>query len=288
VPRAGGVGVALSAIAALALVGTAGRGSASLPLDPAGGGAPLLAGAALVFAVGLWDDLRPVRPLVKLAFQFLAAAAVALGGGRIERLTVAGSTLELGWLALPVTLLWVVGLTNAFNLIDGLDGLATGLGIVAAASCSVLLVLRGHDRDAAVLVALLGAMLGFLPHNLHPARVFLGDCGSLPLGFVLAATSITGWQKGATALALSVPLLIFALPILDTLLAVLRRALRGAAPGEAPLTLAARVLYTLEPDDLHIHHRMLGSGLSHRAAVVVLYAVATALSLVGLLTAQVP
>jgi UDP-GlcNAc:undecaprenyl-phosphate GlcNAc-1-phosphate transferase len=135
-----------------------------------------------------------------------------------------------------------------------------------------------------VLVALVGALVGFLPFNFHPATIFLGDSGSLLAGFVLAVTAITGWQKGATALAVGIPLLIFALPIVDTAGAILRR-VAGPAPGTPDSSLVARLI---RPDRQHIHHLLMSRGLSHRAAVLVLYAVALCLSAVALLTMERP
>ena len=134
-------------------------------------------------------------------------------------------------LAWPVTLAWIVGLTNAFNLIDGIDGLAAGIAVIAGATCAAILVGRGHAAEAMLLAALVGAALGFLVFNFAPASIFLGDGGSLVFGFVLATTAITGWQKGATALAAGVPMLIFALPIADAVSALVRRDPAPASGG---------------------------------------------------------
>ncbi|TMQ15251.1 MAG: undecaprenyl/decaprenyl-phosphate alpha-N-acetylglucosaminyl 1-phosphate transferase [Candidatus Rokuibacteriota bacterium] len=177
-------------------------------------------------------------------------------------------------LAIPLTLLWIVGLTNAFNLMDGLDGLATGLAIIAAATCAAVSISRGDSQGGLLLVALLGALCGFLPYNFNPATIFLGDSGSLVVGYALAVTAVTGWQKGATALAVAVPLLIFALPISETLLSVVRRT-RGLG-----------IRHVFSADQQHLHYRLLGLGLSHRAAVLLLYVVSLSLSLLALATMQ--
>jgi UDP-GlcNAc:undecaprenyl-phosphate GlcNAc-1-phosphate transferase len=169
-----------------------------------------------------------------------------------------------------------VGVTNAFNLMDGLDGLATGLAIIAAATCAAVSISRGDAQGGLLLVALLGALCGFLPFNFNPATIFLGDSGSLVVGYVLAVTAITGLQKGATALAVAVPLLIFALPLSDTLLSVVRRA-RGQG-----------LRHVFAADRGHVHHRLLGLGLSQRNAVLLLYVVSLSLSLLALATMQIP
>jgi UDP-GlcNAc:undecaprenyl-phosphate GlcNAc-1-phosphate transferase len=284
VARLGGAAVVLSAtagLAALAAVVSPG------PLAVLGGSRwPILAGAALVFAGGLWDDLRGSSPATRLLVEVVAAALVIGSGATIDRLTLGGATYELGVASIPVTLAWILVVTNAFNLIDGLDGLAAGLAAIAAATCAAILTARGHTAEALVLVGLLGAVLGFLPYNFHPASIFLGDSGSLVIGFVLAVTAITGWQKGATVLALGVPLLIFAVPILDTVTAVARRTLRTdpamASPGRVAL---GRVF---EADQEHIHHRLMARGLSHRATVLLLYGLSLASSGLALLTFQRP
>lgn len=164
---------------------------------------------------------------------------------------------ELGVLAVPLTFLWIVGITNAFNLIDGLDGLAAGLASIAAGTCATIFLLRGDAQDAMLLLMLLGSLIGFLRYNFNPAKIFLDDSGSLFIGYVLAVTAITGSQKGATALAVVVPLLVFGLPILDTLLSMVRRFIAGLRiiqPYEAPLRqwiIAAKRIF--EADQQHIH-----------------------------------
>jgi UDP-GlcNAc:undecaprenyl-phosphate GlcNAc-1-phosphate transferase len=191
---------------------------------------------------------------------------------------------QLGMLSWLVTLVWIVGLTNAFNLIDGLDGLAAGIAVIAGATCTAILINRGHAAEAMLLSALIGAALGFLYYNFSPASIFLGDAGSLTFGFVLATTAITGWQKGATALAAGVPILIFALPIADSATALFRRA-RPRGSGQKGIV--RQVLHQIaEPDRQHIHHRLAALGLSTRGTVLVLYALTLLLSVVALLTAQ--
>ena len=189
--------------------------------------------AALIFGAGLIDDVRGLGAVPKLLFEFTAAAVVMSSGLLIERISLLGVTWSLGWVAWPVTAAWLVGLTNAFNLIDGIDGLAAGITALAGAACCAILIVRGHAAEAMLLAALVGASLGFLVFNFAPASIFLGDAGSLLAGFVLAATAITGWQKGATALATGVPLMIFALPIADSALALFRRGVARPTTGRS-------------------------------------------------------
>ena len=281
-PRLGGLAIALTWTGTVVVAARYGdeaiRGPlAALPL------VPILIGALLVFAVGLVDDIRPISAGVKITVEALAAGALIGAGIIIGRITVFDVTLELGWLSVIVTMAWIIGITNAFNLMDGLDGLATGLALIAGVTCAAIVMLRGDLATAVLLIALLGALAGFLPFNFNPASIFLGDGGSLFIGFVLALTAITGFQKGATALAVGVPLLIFALPLLDIVSTIIRR-LRGSppAPARSPRTAVVRLL---QPDREHIHHQLMSRGLSHKAAVLVLYAVAVCLAALAFLTA---
>lgn len=283
VPRLGGVAVALAAT--LATVGIAWAARAQgVDMPSFRSMAPILAGGMLVFCLGLLDDIRPQPAWLKMLVQTAAAGLVIASGLLIERVTIAGQTWQLGSLGWLFTLGWIVGLTNAFNLIDGIDGLAAGIAVIAGATCAAILIGRGHMVEAMVLSALVGASLGFLAYNFPPASIFLGDSGSLLVGFLLATTAITGWQKGATALAAGVPLLIFALPLTEAFTTLVRRFVRPSAP--APLT-AGRLLRQLaEPDREHIHHRLLALGWSPRRTVLLLYGVTIVLSMVALATAK--
>lgn len=245
---------------------------------------PFLLAGGLIFAAGLLDDIRGLGPTPKLLFELTAAAIMMSSGLLIERVTLLGFTWTLGWVAWPVTAAWLVGVTNAFNLIDGVDGLAAGVTGIAGSACAAILIVRGHTPEAMLLAALVGASLGFLVFNFAPASIFLGDSGSLLAGFVLAATAITGWQKGATALATGVPLMLFALPIADSALALFRRSVARPADGRS---IGATLRQIAEPDRQHIHHRMLALGWSVRRTVLVLYAITAILSLLALATADV-
>lgn len=275
VPRLGGIAIFAALVVALlvAWVPTLNSGLVSEPARKLLSG--ILLGGGLLFVVGLADDLRELRPAVKVAAQVVAALLVYALGLRVEVLSV-GSSLELslGWLALPLTIFWIVGVTNAFNLIDGLDGLASGIALVALATTVTVAAFLGRADVALVAAAVVGALLGFLPYNFSPARIFLGDSGSLLIGFLLAVLSVHGSMKSATAVLVVVPLCALALPLLDTTLAILRRWLRGT-----PLSGA---------DARHIHHQLVALGLTHRRAVSVLYVFASSLAVLGLSLAFAP
>lgn len=284
VPRLGGVAVVAATILAMILVRWLGPRDLNPAIWPSL--QPFAAAGALIFGIGLLDDVRGVGPVPKLAVQAVAATVVMMSGLLIQRVTLLGVSWELGWLAWLITAGWIVGLTNAFNLIDGIDGLATGIAVLAGATCGAILVVRGHPAEAMMLAALVGASIGFLRFNFSPASIFLGDSGSLVVGFLLATTAIAGWQKGATALATGVPLMIFALPIGDLVTTIARRGL--AQPATGPASISATLRKLVEPDRQHIHHRLLALGWSPRRTVLILYGVTTVLSLLALLTAQTP
>jgi UDP-GlcNAc:undecaprenyl-phosphate GlcNAc-1-phosphate transferase len=283
VSRFGGVAVCLSALGALWLLKHFRPELWPDAFVPSS--VPILAGAGLVFAIGLLDDIRPVTPAAKLIVEAAAAVLVMSTGLLIERVTLLGTAWSLGWLAWPITFGWIVGLTNAFNLIDGIDGLASGVAVIACGTCAAILVARSHPAEATVLAAMAGGALGFLLFNFPPASIFLGDSGSLLFGFVLASTAVAGWQKGATALATGVPLLTFALPIADAATTLVRRIV--APRNGSRVSLRRAVSQIITPDRGHIHHRLLGLGWSTRRTVLILYAITGALSLLALATARV-
>jgi UDP-GlcNAc:undecaprenyl-phosphate GlcNAc-1-phosphate transferase len=243
-----------------------------------------IAGIGVLFLCGLADDLRGMRPAIKLAFQLAAGLGVFLAGFRIDVLRFpSGDPIPLGVLALPATLLWIVGVTNAINLIDGLDGLAAGIGFLIAATIAAVSSYVDVFPVTVISLALAGSLLGFLPYNFSPARIFMGDSGSQFLGFTFAVISIRSPQKSATVVAILVPILMLGLPILDTLLVILRRAwgirtdrLAAAAPGTGPAARGLRAHVAsagrlFVADREHIHHNLVELGLSDRKAVLVLY-----------------
>ncbi|NOY27251.1 MAG: undecaprenyl/decaprenyl-phosphate alpha-N-acetylglucosaminyl 1-phosphate transferase [Oligoflexia bacterium] len=219
-----------------------------------------LAGGALVMVLlGLVDDLRGVRPRTKLLVEVLVATGAYFLGYSIAKIaTPFGAPIELGWLSYPVTVLWIVGIVNAINLIDGLDGLATGIALFTVAILFVLGVVHHNIIVSTTAIALAGALVGFLRYNFNPASIFMGDSGSLFLGYALAVTAISGSSKSSTVVSLLIPLLAMGVPVMDTLLAIIRRFLAGR--------------HLFEADRGHVHHRLLDRGLSQRQAVLVLYA----------------
>jgi UDP-GlcNAc:undecaprenyl-phosphate GlcNAc-1-phosphate transferase len=250
---------------------------------------PLFLGAIIVFLVGVWDDVRPLPAWLKFLFQAVAAGIAIWGGIRIEYLSPIGDDVfSLGMLAIPITFLWIVGLTNAFNLIDGLDGLAAGLGLIAAVTTATIFFMTGQVSHSLLLLILAGALAGFLRYNFHPASIFLGDSGSQFIGYVLAVTAITEVQKASTTLPVIIPLLVFGLPIFDTLISMIRRAFKGMGSGELHhTTLRKRIVSArriFHPDRDHVHHRLLTMGFSHRCAVLMLYGLAVALSLLAFIS----
>jgi UDP-GlcNAc:undecaprenyl-phosphate GlcNAc-1-phosphate transferase len=234
----------------------------------------LCLGGGMTFLAGVADDVREMRPLVKLAAQTIAAMIAYAFGCRVETIGLASWVFALGRTSLPITLIWIVGVTNAFNLIDGLDGLATGVALVALCTVTVAAGALGNYSVVIPALALIGALTGFLKYNLSPARIFLGDSGSLFVGFSIAVLAIVGSVKGATATLAVIPLFALGLPLIDTGLAILRRWLRGLPVSAA--------------DSRHIHHRLIALGLTHRRAVGVLFSVAALFAVVGLTLAFAP
>lgn len=274
VPRLGGVAVCLATTAALAAATVIPGGMHPEGTPPDAFLLGVLLAGWIIFGAGLLDDLYDLRPTTKLLAQCLAAVVAYGVGFRIEEVSFGGVSLQVGVLSLALTLLWIVAVVNAFNLIDGLDGLATGIGLVALGSTFVVAWMLGNTEVAIVCAALGGALLGFLRYNFRPARIFLGDSGSQFVGFMVAVLSVHGSTKSATAVLAAVPLLVLALPLLDTLLSILRRWLRGKPVFGA--------------DEHHLHHRLMAVGLTHVRAVVLLYVLAAALAVLGVVLAFGP
>jgi UDP-GlcNAc:undecaprenyl-phosphate/decaprenyl-phosphate GlcNAc-1-phosphate transferase len=229
----------------------------------------ILVPGTLIFLLGIYDDIHPVGPYVKFAVQAVAAVMLFAGGLRILNLPVLFGTRHFGWaIGLPITILWVIGITNAFNLIDGLDGLAAGSGLFSTLVVFVVAIFSGSSLISLLTIALCGAILGFLRFNFNPATIFLGDCGSLFIGFMLSALALAGAQKAPTVIAVAIPVVSFGLPILETTLSVLRRLISG------------RPVFTADRE--HIHHKLLQLGMSHRQVVIVLYAVSAVFALLSL------
>src|SRR5574342_6168 len=220
----------------------------------------LIAGGTAIGLLGVYDDLRGSGARIKLTVQIAVALAMYGLGFRVEQIASPfGPHVPLGWLSLPFTVLWIVGVVNAMNLVDGLDGLAGGVAFLAVASTFLVAFDRGQPLMILFTAALGGSVLGFLFYNFNPASIFMGDTGSMFLGFVLAVSAIQTNQKGSTAVAMLVPIVALGLPIGDTLLAIARRAVRGQ-----PI---------FHSDRGHFHHRLMALGFSHRQTVLLLYGI---------------
>jgi UDP-GlcNAc:undecaprenyl-phosphate GlcNAc-1-phosphate transferase len=285
IPRIGGVAVFVGFVAGLgAAAFLAGFLFEPIQVDVYWPG--LVIAATVIFLAGLADDLWGLRYYWKFAAQIGCAVYVWYCGFQVEIISIPlGDGLDLGWLSLPITVLWIVGITNAVNLIDGLDGLAAGTALITTLATAVIAFKMRNLGVAAACVALAGSLLGFLRYNFSPAQIFLGDSGSMFLGFVLAVASARGSQKLPTIVVVLVPLLVLALPLIDTGLAVVRRLYRLSHRGRQSDRMARYVLRNLNhvflPDRDHIHHRLIDSGLSHRGAVLILYGVGLASALVA-------
>jgi len=225
-----------------------------------------IGGGILVF-LGILDDIFRLPAWIKLIVQLCVAGIAVSFGILIEHITVLGHTINFEYFSIPITMLWIVGLSNAINLIDGLDGLSCGVSAITSSSIFMVMLITGDYTSALITAILTGACLGFLPYNLNPAKIFMGDTGALFLGYTLSIISVQGLFKLHTMLSFLVPLSIFALPIFDTLIAIIRRVVHKQSP--------------FHPDRGHFHHKLVDMGFSHKEAVKILYAVCGIMGLVA-------
>lgn len=230
----------------------------------------LLGGGLIICLVGIWDDLYGISAKKKLAVQIIAASFAAYMGIQVDFLTHPFSNvINLYYLSYPVTVLWIIGITNAINLIDGLDGLAAGVSAIAALTLGIVSMLEGFGSVGILAFILAASIFGFLKYNFHPAKIFMGDTGSLFLGFNLSAIAILGLTKSATIISVFLPVIILGIPIVDTMLAIFRRYNNGK-----PI---------FSPDKEHLHHRLLALGLTHRKTVLTIYGVSIILGISAVL-----
>lgn len=235
----------------------------------------ILIGAALIVVLGMLDDRFTLPAKSKLVVQLAAAAILVFFGDlRIDRLTNPfGPSLysywDLGFWAYPITIIWILAITNAVNFIDGLDGLACGVSGISSINLMIIALLVSNGQAAILMAALTGACIGFLPHNFNPAKIFMGDTGSTFLGFMLAAVSVQGLFKAYTVISFLVPVLLLGLPIFDICFAVIRRIANGKSPMEA--------------DRGHIHHRLIDMGFSQKQSVAIAYVLTGILGLAAVL-----
>lgn len=248
-PRLGGLAIYLSFIIGL------------LVLQPENEFAiPIIIGSVIIIITGILDDLLELSAKVKLAGQIAAALVVVLNGVQVQYINLPfGGVLEFGMLSIPLTILWIVGITNAINLIDGLDGLAAGVSSIALITITGMALLMGNTFVTSVSLIVLGSTLGFLIYNFHPAKIFMGDTGALFLGYIISVLSLLGF-KNVTMVSLIVPIIILGVPISDTIFAIIRRLV-----NKQPLSAA---------DKSHLHHCLLRLGYSHRQTVLIIYGIA--------------
>ncbi len=220
----------------------------------------ILLGSTMLVIMGMIDDVKPLGAKLKLVLQIIAALILIYFGFKIEFLTNffdKTGYIFLSKFSIPITVIWIVGVTNTINLVDGLDGLATGISTFAAITFAYVSYLSGNIPITIISIILVGASLGFLPYNFNPASIFMGDTGAYFLGFVLAAISVEGTLKGTTAIAVFIPVLALGLPIFDTAFAIIRRFI-----NKKPI---------FQADKGHFHHRLLHIGMNQRKAVLMIY-----------------
>ncbi len=216
-------------------------------------------GGIIIIIVGILDDIYELKARTKLIGQFLAAGVVVYSGLKIEFLSIpfVVERFDLGWLAIPLTIFWIIGITNAINLIDGLDGLAAGISAIAIATLAVMAGLAGKELILTLCLIVLASTVGFLFFNFHPAKIFMGDTGALFLGYCIGVLSLLGLYKSVTLFSFIIPIIILGVPVFDTAFAIIRRIL-----NKQPIS---------APDKSHLHHRLLAKGISHRNTVLLIY-----------------
>ena len=235
----------------------------------------ILIGALILVVLGIVDDIVALDAKIKFVGQIAAALIPALSGVVIRGFGhpfAENSYFYLGVLSIPVTVLWIVGITNAVNFIDGLDGLACGVSAIATVTMLIIAVLYSEVQIALMMAALAGACLGFLPYNMNPAKIFMGDTGSMFLGYILAVTSIQGLFKFYAVISFAVPFILLGLPIFDTGFAIIRRLLKGQSP--------------LQADRGHVHHRLIDLGFDQKQSVAILYAFSALMGLTAVILAR--
>ncbi|AKP45815.1 MULTISPECIES: glycosyltransferase family 4 protein [Bacillus] len=258
-PRMGGLAIFLSFLIGLLVL---------RPQDPYNW--PIIIGSFIIVLTGLLDDKFELSPKLKLAGQLLAAiVVVVIGGVHVEFINLPfGGQLEFGLLSVPLTILWIVGVTNAINLIDGLDGLAAGVSSIALITISFMAFLKGDAYVMSIALILLGSTLGFLIYNFHPAKIFMGDTGALFLGYMMSVVSLLGF-KNVTVLSFVIPVIILGVPISDTFFAIIRRFIH-----KKPLS---------APDKSHLHHCLLRMGYTHKQTVLIIYAISAMFGLAAII-----
>lgn len=232
----------------------------------------IIIGSFIIIITGVLDDMFELSAKVKLIGQVAAAVAVVLGGVQLEFITVPIiGQIEFGFLSIPLTIIWILAITNAINLIDGLDGLAAGVSSIALITISGMALLMGDIYVMSISLIVLGSTLGFLVYNFHPAKIFMGDTGALFLGYIISVLALLGF-KNVTIISLIIPVIILGVPISDTFFAIIRRFV-----NKQPLS---------APDKSHLHHCLLKLGYSHRQTVLIIYGIAAMFGLAAVIFSQ--
>ncbi len=257
-PRLGGLAIYIGFIAGFLIL---------RPEDPYAG--VIILGSAIILLTGMADDIFELSARWKLVGQLIAAFTVVLGGVQINFINLPfGGELEFGSLSIPITIIWIVGITNAVNLIDGLDGLAAGVSTIGLATIGFMAMLKGDVFVMSIALILIVSTIGFLYFNFHPAKIFMGDTGALFLGYMIAVLSMLGF-KNVTMISLIIPLIILGVPISDTFFAIIRRIV-----NKSPLH---------APDKSHLHHCLLRIGFTHKQTVIIIYAIAAMFSMAAII-----
>ncbi|MFB4474067.1 glycosyltransferase family 4 protein [Virgibacillus sp. SK37] len=230
---------------------------------------PILVGGTIIILTGILDDIFTISAKYKLLGQIIAALVTVLGGIQIEFVTIwQDERIYFEFFAIPITIIWIVAITNAINLIDGLDGLAAGVSSIALFTISVIAITRGDILIAFLGLVMLGSTVGFLVYNFYPAKIFMGDTGSLFLGYMISVVSVLGLYKEVTIVSLIIPIIILGIPIMDTTFAIIRRIVQGR-----PLS---------SPDKFHLHHCIIRLGFTHRQTVIMIYALSILFSVIAI------
>lgn len=277
IPRLGGVGIFISLIITCCMVSFIAylNSGKTMPYLIAPRYLFLLAGVLVIHFIGLIDDFVSQKPVVKLLFQIIAASCVACGGFIIKEIPIPYlGRFSLGIMGYPFTVLWIIAITNAMNLVDGMDGLAGGITAFASLSMGIIALIQGQVPTAIIAFTLFGATSGFLLFNLPPAKIFMGDSGSLLIGFILSILPLMGISAAASFATVLVPITLLLVPIIDTLAAIVRRIKEGRT--------------ILSADREHIHHKLLDMGLSEKKILALIYCVCFYLSIIAITSVVMP
>lgn len=239
----------------------------------------ILIGGSVILISGIIDDMKGLGPKLKILFQLIAGLILIFGDIKVDFITnpfsLNDTLISLGWFSIPITLFWIIGITNTLNLIDGLDGLSAGVAMISSFSLMIVAGKFGFAQYSNVIIlsAIVGgACLGFLPFNFNPARIFMGDTGALFLGFMLATITIEGVMKSVATIAIIVPIIILGVPIFDTTFAIFRRLLSGQS--------------VMSADKGHLHHRLLNKGFSQKQTVLILYGISAIFGIFAIIVAK--